>query len=113
MSTTTPTTPRRASPLRVLQRLSWRFKSAKAPGLATQVMDEQLATHEADIVTAGAEARQIEGGLEATRREMSAALTDPVSPGIITESEARQIAAGMIGTAVLAHAHTERLGAML
>ena len=52
MSTTVITSPRRAAPLRVLQRLSWRLKSAKAPALATQVMDEQLAMQEDEITVA-------------------------------------------------------------
>ena len=104
---------RRVPPLRILQRLSWRLKHAKAPSLAIETMDTALAAQERQLGKAIEDATAISGGLERVRQAMHRALTDHVSPGIITACEAREIAALMINTAVIAGTHLEHLSAML
>jgi hypothetical protein len=105
--------PRRLSPMQALRRLAAALRRStpthrlEATLLDTEVTRELTALHQAE-----GEARKITTDLDALRKNISRALTDRRTPGIIDETEAAALVSGLLTTATHASAHRQHLAAL-
>lgn len=105
--------PHRPSPLRVLSQLIFRERAVRGPAaIELDVFALQVAREQSLLRTRRAESAAIEAHLEHIRNGLAAALTDAVTPGVITAAEAREVCGELIDTTLETRAHTAALNRM-
>lgn len=105
---------RRPAALRVI--LQWIFGERALRGPAAielDVLEQQANRAVRDVEQRAVESTAIEAQLEHARQHVHAALTDAVSPGVITAEESRALCGELIDLSLGAHTHTQNLKDMV
>jgi 3-hydroxymyristoyl/3-hydroxydecanoyl-(acyl carrier protein) dehydratase len=100
------------NPMTAMQRLSWRLRHDFNLVLVANVLDRLIKNERTAVESAAEESVKIESTMDIVTQDLHAALTDPVTPGVITIEEARQIVGHVVDMKGITHTHTQNLKAL-
>jgi hypothetical protein len=105
--------PVRLAPMATLRRLAARLRlSTPTHRLEAELIDHQITRELTALRGAEGQAVEITTNLDQLRQNISRALTDRYTPGIIDETEAAALVRDLLTTATHASAHRQHLAAL-